>query len=506
MHDSLEVHLDKMADHEVDPNNHLGDGRMLATSYGGLRIYVDWSKASVSASTLAYLKQIMAAAVNFWYKALQVPQISVLKIPESQVSLCGGLTIPSNYRINGVAADMVLFITTETSYTNFVAWARACKQLASTGRPVVGQVNFNLNSMSGSNFVSDLMVVIHETTHALGFSDSLFNSYVNPPKIGKVNLGGTTYSYVSAEPLNSKLKSYFGCSTVQGAILENQGGSGSAGSHWERRIYGNEYMTASQINDQRISELTLAMLASSGWYQVDYSMADPFFYGKGEGCGYLSASSGYKEFCSTSGEGCSFHGQAGGYCGSDSFSDGANYMRAYSNRDCTTSAGAGSATISAESYNAASKCFTGTLYPGGGLGATKAYCFTYTCSHSSSGNYQLNIHVGSATGVCTAKGQIRVAGYSGVLNCPDPNIYCSTVGQPACRRGCMGKGTCAGGVCSCFSGWGGSDCSKKTTSSIVDGNEQVQDFNYEAFPDGYVPNDDDAPEYFGEGPDYNGNY
>jgi hypothetical protein len=505
MHDQLEVHLDRMEDHEVDPNNHLGGGRMLATAYGGLRIYVDYSKASVTASSLAYLKKVMTAASNYWYKALQVPQLSVLKIPESQVSMCG-LTIPSGYRTTGVAADMVLFITTENSYTNFVAWARACKQLATTGRPVVGQVNFNLNSMKGNNFVADLMVVLHETTHALGFSDSLYKSFANPPRIGQTNLGGHTYKYVSVEPLNSKLKSYFGCSSIPGAILENQGGSGSAGSHWERRIFGNEFMTASQINDQRVSELTLALLASSGWYQVDYSMADPFYYGKGEGCAYLSAKSGYKEFCSNSGEGCAFHGQAGAYCGSDSFSDGANYMRAYSNRDCTTSAGASSATISAEKYGPSSKCFSGTLYPGGGLGSTKSYCFTYTCSQSSSGNYQLNVHVGSSTGVCTAKGQIRVSGYNGVLNCPDPKVYCSTVGQPACRRGCMGKGTCAGGVCSCFSGWGGSDCSIKTTSSMIDGNEKEQELNYEEFPDGYIPNDDDAPEYFGEGPDYNGSF
>jgi hypothetical protein len=503
MHDQLDVHLDKMEDHEVDPDNHLGDGRMLATAYGGLRIYVDYSKASVSSTTLAYLKKVMTSAVNYWFKALQVPQLSVLKIPESQISMCGGLAVPSLYRTTGVAADMVLFVTTENAYTNFVAWARACKQLSSSGRPIVGQVNFNVNALSGANFVSDLMVVLHETTHALGFSDSLYNSFANPPRIGTTNLGGRSYKYVSVEPLNSKLKNYFGCSSIPGAILENQGGSGSAGSHWERRIFGNEFMTASQINDQRISELTLALLASSGWYQVDYSMADPYFYGKGQGCAYLSASSGYKEFCSNSGEGCSFHGQAGGYCGSDSFSDGANYMRAYSNRDCSNTASANSATVSAERYGAASKCFTGTL---GGLASTKAYCFTYTCSQSSSGNYQLNIHVGGATGVCTAKGQIRVSGYSGVLNCPDPNSYCSTIGMPACRRGCMGKGTCAGGVCSCFSGWGGSDCSKKTTTAIVDGNEQEQDFNYETLPDAYVPNDDDAPEYFGEGPDYNGNY
>jgi leishmanolysin len=507
MHDELEVHLDKMDDHLVDPENHAGDGRMLATAYGGLRLYVDYSKASVVSTELAYMKKLVTAAANFFFKTLSVPQLSVLKIPESQESMCGGLTIPSAYRTTGVQADMVFFVTAENSYTGFLAWSRACKLLSSTGRPVVGQINFNTNSLKpnggDSAFTSDLMTVVHEMTHALGFSDSLFDNFINPVKVGKTTLGGNTYSYLSVEPLNSKLKAYFGCSSLPGAILENQGGSGSAGSHWERRIFGNEYMTASQINDQRVSSLTLALLESTGWYQVDYSMADTFSYGQGEGCGFLSSHSGYKEYCSGSAEGCTFHGQAGAYCGSDSFSDGVPYMRAYSNRDCQNTANAGASSLSAESYGYGSQCFTGTLYPGGALSATQPYCFKHTCVASSTGGYQLNIHVGSATGVCKAKGRISVSGYSGSLNCPDPNTYCTTIGKPACRRGCMGKGTCSGGICQCYSGWGGYDCSKKTASLLVDGAEKVQDFDYTDLPESYVPNDSDAPKVK---PDHPANY
>jgi len=327
----------------------------------------------------------------------------------------------------------------------------------------------------------------------LGFSDSLFDNWANPAKVGTTTLGGNTYTYINAEPLTSTVRSYFGCATLPGGILENQGGSGSAGSHWERRIFGNEYMTASQINDQRISYLTLTLLQSTGWYQVDYSMADSFYFGQGEGCGFFSSCSGFKEYCSGSNEGCSFHGQAGSYCSSDSFSDNCPYMRAYSNRDCENTANSGSRTLSGESYGYGSKCFTGTLYSGSALSANQPYCFKYSCAAKSTGGYQLNVQVGSATGVCTAKGKISVKGYSGSLNCPDPNEYCTTIGKPACRRGCMGKGTCAGGVCTCYAGWGGNDCSKKTASLLVEGKDQVQEIDYADFPDGYVPNDDDAP-------------
>ena len=35
-------------------------------------------------------------------------------------------------------------------------------------------------------------------------------------------------------------KDYFGCDTLSYVRLENQGGSGNKGSHWERRLFGNE--------------------------------------------------------------------------------------------------------------------------------------------------------------------------------------------------------------------------------------------------------------------------
>ena len=41
-------------------------------------------------------------------------------------------------------------------------------------------------------------------------------------------------------PLTTRLKAYFGCNDLDGAYIEQQGGSGSAGSHFERRVFMNE--------------------------------------------------------------------------------------------------------------------------------------------------------------------------------------------------------------------------------------------------------------------------
>ena len=50
-------------------------------------------------------------------------------------------------------------------------------------------------------------------------------------------------------------------------------------------------------------------------------------------------------------------------------------------------------------------------------------------------------------------------GYKGVLNCPDPQTFCTTSALAYCPRGCMGRGTCENNKCVCREGFYGSDCS-----------------------------------------------
>lgn len=106
--------------------------------------------------------------------------------------------------------------------------------------------------------------------------------------------------------------------------MENQGGAGSAKSHFERRVFGQEIMTASTIEDSRISKFTLSLLASTGWYQVDMTMAEPLAWGKGEGCGFITGpcmssattTNFPNEFCTHLNKlGCTIGGKAQGYCG-----------------------------------------------------------------------------------------------------------------------------------------------------------------------------------------------
>ena len=97
-------------------------------------------------------------------------------------------------------------------------------------------------------------------------------------------------------------RKHYVCHKLKGVPLENEGGGGTRSGHWERAALGNEIMSSGPPNDDmRYSIMTLALLEDSGWYEVDFSLADEWTYGKGRGCGFLEhtchGKEAYPEFC-----------------------------------------------------------------------------------------------------------------------------------------------------------------------------------------------------------------
>ena len=58
-------------------------------------------------------------------------------------------------------------------------------------------------------------------------------------------------------------KQYYGCDDIDGIPLENDGGSGSKGAHWERSLLGDEFMTASEIYEPKVTAFTMALYFAS---------------------------------------------------------------------------------------------------------------------------------------------------------------------------------------------------------------------------------------------------
>lgn len=170
-------------------------------------------------------------------------------------------------------------------------------------------------------------------------------------------------------------------------------------------------MTASDIDDAKISEFTLAVLEGSGWYDVDYSKTEPLFWGKNEGCSFLDSScinpatkkTTFDEFCGTlTQKGCTFTGRSQGFCGIestvtlpsitttsdslsqlfegrspvlDSYADNCPYVVGYTNRDCRNSANQKDRRDDNEIYGDSSRCFTGNLWVPKEAGESVPYCF-----------------------------------------------------------------------------------------------------------------------------------
>ena len=94
---------------------------------------------------------------------------------------------------------------------------------------------------------------------------------------------------------------HFSCRTLEGGELEDQGDYGTALTHWEKRVFGDEAMTGNHqelevrgktFKERKlISRMTLAVLHDSGWYNVDFSQANSdYTWGKGLGCDFAKKS------------------------------------------------------------------------------------------------------------------------------------------------------------------------------------------------------------------------
>jgi len=480
-HDEME-HEYKFLDVHTDDEK-----RMLASpTPAPIRFYADYSVLKTNNTVYQnYIqKKLMPAVLDYWKSTLKVkiPVTKNITIPNLPTwkNICG-LQVPAQYFTTGVSADTVIFVTAvNDSSVGFVARAGACMMDTTTNRPIIAGVVFNLYyiapGLTPLNHESNIYTTLHEMTHALGFSSGLYKYYIDstgkPLKnvISYQQLYGKNVTVLNVEPLTSKLKAHFGCSTITGALMEDQGSSGSAGSHFERRLFMYEVMTASVMNDQRISQFTLALLEGTGWYVANYSNADPFYAGAGQGCSYYYGKSTitngvatFPEYCASTGTlGCGATGRAGAVCAPDDFSNSCSYPIPQFQLDCRNPNASQYAyalpTQQKFGLTAGSQCFSGTLStPKLIYSSSMNYCFTYNCTGTGLKTV-LNVNIGNTTVQCKTKGKLSVTGYSGSLDCPDPIQYCSTIGKTFCPRGCMGRGNCVNGKCVCKTGFSGIDC------------------------------------------------
>lgn len=392
-----------------------------------------------------------------------------------------GIPIPESYVTVGIPnTDTLIYITARPSSPRTVAYAGACNfdwdRSSSTGifgRPLAALINFvprYFQELSSSQVLTPfefnglIKVAIHEMTHALGFSTFFYNSYLDPstgrpyspPPVNTVEVtgispAGQTYSHNVSTMTTPKVvataREYYSCASSPGVELEDFGGGGTAGSHWEMRQVGEEFM-AGFVNPQMpISILTLSLFEDMGWYHVNYSAQEYWAWGKGHGCEWLHerceigwpGNPGF--FCeATNAPGCSPDRKAKAACNVATL---AEPIPPYYQHFADPAIGGRIPPADYCPFHQGFIYCDNTGVPGntaiGEVYGTNSFCFEYTSSFisdmacwpiscSPGGGLSINI-LGQAIECPAGGGEVRSNAVPAgvVIQCPDPSLICREV-------------------------------------------------------------------------------
>ncbi|KAE9588445.1 putative leishmanolysin [Lupinus albus] len=446
------------------------------------------------------LHKALGQTADWFRRALAVePVKGSLRL--SGYSACGqdgGVQLPHEYVEEGVSgADLVLLVTTRPTTGNTLAWAVACER-DQWGRAIAGHVNVSPRHLTADAETLLSATLIHEVMHVLGFDPHAFAHFrddrkrrrnqvteqVMDEKIGRM----VTRVVLPRVIMHSRYHYAAFSVNFTGLELEDGGGRGTSGSHWEKRLMMNEIMTGSVDTRSVVSKMTLALLEDSGWYKANYSMADCLDWGRNQGTEFVTSPcnlwKGAYHCNTTQYSGCTYNREAEGYCpiliysgdlpqwaqyfpqankgGQSSLADFCTYFVAYSDGSCTDPNDARQPDrMLGEVRGSNSRCMASSLVRTGFVRGSIAHgngCYQNRCVNNS-----LEVAVDGIWKVCPLDGgSVQFPGFNGELICPAYHELCNAdpvaVSGP-CPSGCNFNGDCVEGKCYCFLGFHGQDCS-----------------------------------------------
>ena len=440
--------------------------------FSPLKIYADYTPfekpSSMNENTFTHVKKLIDETVQEFEKFLGIHHQDInLKGRESIIKeSCNVKEIGSDYENFLINNDVIVFPSfVDNMGSGVLASAGYCLISTTNYRPIAGILHINSN-LSFNKKNTDLYIkylLLHEITHILVFNPSLFN------RLGMSTstiINNNTVILINSPKVLAKAREHFGCNSLEGVPLENQGSAGSSGSHWEARYMLGDYMISTDYLDNVISDISLALFEDSGYYKVKYYSGDLFKFGKNKGCDFIknkciiNENPSFEEFCVTPDQPlCSPSRLSKGLCKIYSFDSIPKEYQYFSNPNyggfsivdyCPvsyrntnnsdyypTSCYSGTPTLSeyGERMGNNSFCFISSLIPyyNSNLNiTTHAICYRTGCNKNTK---QVIVYIGSSSINCpTNGGNVTFTDFKGRIICPKYSDICDTSSTILCNE------------------------------------------------------------------------
>ena len=439
--------------------------RRLSSEYSPIKIKVDYTQLQRQVpSNINYYKERFTNVINYISSLLSVQHINVA-LDDEDINIQCTDTFGNNVETWLYENDLVLFPYIDYNFDDDILAAAAACLILNNYRPVGGLIGINNNVLTNKKEDINVyfeMLLLHELSHVLGFHPYFFE---NLKLMNKETINGFEYTFINSEKVLEKAKIHFNCPNVKGIQLEDQGGEGSAGSHWEARYMLGDYMISTDYPEVVISDITLALFEDLGFYKANYYTGGLFRFGKNQGCSFLEdkcikngeinypnefCAEPNKPFCGSShiSRGLCLIGEyteeidsryryfednhIGGFFSSANYcpvsqTSSSIYNKVKYNYPGNCQYGQKLYSSMKEVIGSNSLCFESSLVPStiSNIPDLQSVCYEIECNKFKK---EINIKIGSSKVVCPGERTTltNIDGFTGSIQCPEYNLVCSS--------------------------------------------------------------------------------
>ncbi|SYZ63434.1 GP63 (plasmid) [Leishmania braziliensis MHOM/BR/75/M2904] len=272
----------------TDPDCYCSYAGQLVNNHAGALDICKGEDILTDAKRYTLVTYLLPLALQLHAERLEVRQVQgTWKVTGMEGDVCGTFKVPEEHVTLGVSnADFVLYVASVPSEPGVLAWATTC-QVFSDDHPAVGVMNIPAANIVSRYDQGTTRTVTHEVAHALGFSSVFFEGTGIVKSV--TNLRGKPFAapVINSSTAVAKAREQYGCPTLEYLEVEDQGGSGSAGSHLKGRNAKDELMAPASAAGY-YTNLTMAVFEDLGFYKADFTKAEVMPWGRNASCDFLT--------------------------------------------------------------------------------------------------------------------------------------------------------------------------------------------------------------------------